>query len=201
MNGKFVGYSEDSKVAAEFDLTKYLTPGKKNLIAMQVMRWCDGSYMEDQDFWRLTGIAREVYLYARRKAHRRRIITPDLTNSYKDGVLDIRIETAKAKGKTVELSLLDANGKAVRQEQKPFRRRKDFAEDERGESTEMDGRDSFLYTLRIDLKDKKGIVESLTQQVGFRKVEIKNGQFLVNGCPVLIKGADRHELDPLTATW
>ncbi len=200
VNGKFVGYSEDSKVAAEFDLTKYLTPGKKNLIAMQVMRWCDGSYMEDQDFWRLTGIAREVYLYARPESHIADVfITPDLTNSYKDGVLDIRIETAKAKGKTVELSLLDANGKAVRQEQKAIPSDgkillKMNVENPRKWTAETPS----LYTLRIDLKDKKGIVESLTQQVGFRKVEIKNGQFLVNGCPVLIKGADRHELDPLT---
>lgn len=70
VNGKYVGYSEDSKVAAEFNISKYLKPGK-NLIAMQVMRWCDGSYFEDQDFWRFTGIAREVYLYSRPKRHRR----------------------------------------------------------------------------------------------------------------------------------
>ncbi len=69
VNGKYVGYSEDSKVAAEFDITKYITPGKENLIAMQVMRWCDGSWNEDQDFWRLCGIARECYLYARPQAH------------------------------------------------------------------------------------------------------------------------------------
>ena len=78
VNGKYVGYSEDSKVAAEFDITKFITPGKENLIAMQVMRWCDGSWNEDQDFWRLCGIARECYLYARPQAHIEDVfITPD----------------------------------------------------------------------------------------------------------------------------
>ena len=85
VNGKFVGYSEDSKVEAQFNLTKYLKPGEKNLIAMQVMRWCDGSYGEDQDFWRFTGIAREVYLYARPTTHINDLdIVPDLENNYKD---------------------------------------------------------------------------------------------------------------------
>ena len=87
VNGKYVGYSEDAKIAAEFNITKYLKKGK-NLIAMQVMRWCDGSYLEDQDFWRFTGIAREVYLYSREKTRISDIILDaDLTNGYKDGVL------------------------------------------------------------------------------------------------------------------
>ena len=114
VNGKFVGYSEDSKMAAEFDLTKYLKPGKENLIAMQVMRWCDGSYLEDQDFWRFTGLAREVYLYARPQAHVEDIfITPDLVNNYVDGVLDIKMSLDKASGKLVKLSLCDPSGKEV----------------------------------------------------------------------------------------
>ena len=103
VNGKFVGYSEDSKVSAEFDLTKYLKPGQKNLIAMQVMRWCDGSYLEDQDFWKLTGIAREVYLYSRPETQVTDLfLTPDLVNNYQDGTLDVKLETADAKGKTVK---------------------------------------------------------------------------------------------------
>lgn len=98
VNGKFVGYSEDSKSAAEFDLTPYLTPGKKNLIAMQVMRWCDGSYFEDQDFWRLTGLAREVYLYARPQSHISDIfVTPDLCDNYTNGVLNIELKGANCK--------------------------------------------------------------------------------------------------------
>ena len=112
VNGKFVGYSEDSKVSAEFELTKYLTPGKENLIAMQVMRWCDGSYLEDQDFWRFTGIAREVYLYARPKAHVEDFfVTPDLVNDYKDGRLDVKVNTVAAKGKTLDVVLTDKCGK------------------------------------------------------------------------------------------
>lgn len=114
VNGKFVGYSEDSKVSAEFDLTKYLTPGKENLIAMQVMRWCDGSYLEDQDFWRFTGIAREVYLYARPQAHIADLfITPDLVNNYQDGTLEVKLNAVGAKGETVMFSLKDKEGKEV----------------------------------------------------------------------------------------
>ena len=114
VNGKFVGYSEDSKVSAEFDLTKYLTPGKENLIAMQVMRWCDGSYLEDQDFWRFTGIAREVYLYARPQAHIADLfITPDLVNNYQDGTLEVKLNAVGAKGETVMFPLKDKEGKEV----------------------------------------------------------------------------------------
>ena len=106
VNGKEVGYSEDSKMEAEFNLTKYLTPGRDNLIAMQVMRWCDGSYLEDQDFWRFTGIAREVYLYARPKAHIQDIfILQDLVNDYADGQLSATVTAPTAKGCVVELAL------------------------------------------------------------------------------------------------
>ena len=101
VNGKFVGYSEDSKVAAEFNITKYLKKGK-NLIAMQVMRWCDGSYLEDQDFWRFTGIAREVYLYARPKMH-----IEDLTVSqdFVAGKGVLKIDAKAPKGTTIEQRL------------------------------------------------------------------------------------------------
>lgn len=200
VNGKFVGYSEDSKVAAEFDLTKYLKPGRQNLIAMQVMRWCDGSYLEDQDFWRLTGIAREVYLYARPQSHVADLfITPDLTNGYRDGTLDVRLEAVKAKGKTLECTLLDADGQAVKQARAVVPSDGKCTFDLGVENPhKWTAETPYLYTLRIDLKDKDRLIESLTQHVGFRKVEIQNGQFLVNGQPVLIKGADRHELDPVT---
>ena len=105
VNGKYVGCSEDSKVAAEFNISKYLKPGK-NLIAMQVMRWCDGSYFEDQDFWRFTGIAREVYLYARPKVHAADIrLDAGLENNYKDGVLNYQISL---KGGKTDVALLFA---------------------------------------------------------------------------------------------
>ena len=114
VNGKFVGYSEDSKIAAEFNITKYLKKGK-NLIAMQVMRWCDGSYLEDQDFWRFTGIAREVYLYAREKTRIADIIiNADLENGYKDGALTFDIPLSGDKKANVDVTLKDADGKMVK---------------------------------------------------------------------------------------
>ena len=176
VNGKYVGYSEDSKVAAEFNITKYLKKGE-NLIAMQVMRWCDGSYLEDQDFWRFTGIAREVYLYARPKAHIEDIV---VTQDYVDGkgVLDVDVKAPK--GTTVEKQLIDANGQQVDLATvKPW-------------SAETPN----LYNLIITLKKGKDVLEVVKQRVGFRHIEIKNAQLLVNGQPILIKGADRHELDP-----
>ena len=114
VNGKYVGYSEDSKVAAEFNITKYLKSGS-NVIAMQVMRWCDGSYLEDQDFWRFTGIAREVYLYSRPKTHISDLrVTADLLEStgFKDGRLDVSVDL-NAKGLTAEWTLEDAAGHTV----------------------------------------------------------------------------------------
>ena len=198
VNGKEVGYAEDSKVAAEFDLTKYLKPGEKNLIAMQVMRWCDGSYFEDQDFWRLTGIAREVYLYARPESHISDVfITSELNDDYKDATLKANIDCVKSKGKSVQLVLTDADNKVVYEEK--------IAVNKAGKVEiskpitaphQWSAESPYLYTLRLDLLGENGVIESFTQNVGFRKAEVKNGQFLINGQPVLIKGADRHELDP-----
>ena len=198
VNGKEVGYSEDSKIEAEFNLTKYLTPGKENLIAMQVMRWCDGSYLEDQDFWRFTGIAREVYLYARPKAHIQDIfIVPDVTNNYTLGVSTVTITAPAAKGFTVEAILNDASGKTIgTATTKPFAGAP-ITINLGGANHLWSAEIPYLYTAVFNLKDSKGnILESISQKVGFRKVEIKNGQVLVNGQPVLFKGADRHELDP-----
>ena len=189
VNGKYVGYSEDSKVAAEFNISKYLKPGK-NLIAMQVMRWCDGSYFEDQDFWRFTGIAREVYLYARPKLHAADIrLNAALENNYQDGVLNYQVSLKG--GKTdVSITLCDKDGKQI------------------AEATGAQGvikvpkvkawtaETPYLYKAYITLKNKQGATEVIPQRVGFRNVEIKNAQLLVNGQPVLVKGADRHEMDP-----
>lgn len=196
VNGKFVGYSEDSKSAAEFDLTPFLVAGKENLIAMQIMRWCDGSYFEDQDFWRLTGIAREVYLYARPKSHIEDLfITPDLVNNYTDGVLNVRLKSTECKGKNARLTLFDAQGKPVK-EQSVLLNDDNTVKWNISRPLKWTAETPNLYTLRVDLMDKENVVESIEQHVGFRKIEIKNAQFLVNGQPVLIKGVDRHEMDP-----
>ena len=189
VNGKYVGYSEDSKVAAEFNISKYLKPGK-NLIAMQVMRWCDGSYFEDQDFWRLTGIAREVYLYARPKLHAADIrLNAALENNYQDGVLNYKVSLKG--GKTdVAITLCDKDGKQIAQ-----------ATGAQGvikvpKVNAWTAETPYLYKAYITLKNKQGTAEVIPQKVGFRNVEIKNAQLLVNGQPVLVKGADRHEMDP-----
>ena len=189
VNGKYVGYSEDSKVAAEFNISKYLKPGK-NLIAMQVMRWCDGSYFEDQDFWRFTGIAREVYLYARPKLHAADIrLNAALENNYQDGVLNYQVSLKG--GKTdVSITLCDKDGKQVAQAtgaQGVIRVPRVKA---------WTAETPYLYKAYITLKNKQGATEVIPQRVGFRNVEIKNAQLLVNGQPVLVKGADRHEMDP-----
>ena len=200
VNGKFVGYSEDSTVSAEFDLTKYLTPGKENLIAMQVMRWCDGSYLEDQDFWRFTGIAREVYLYARPQAHIADLfITPDLVNNYQDGTLEVKLNAVGAKGETVMFSLKDKEGKEVAAQTAKVGGNGEVKVNFNVKNPlKWTAETPNLYTLYTTLMDGKQVAEVVPQRVGFRKVEIKNAQVLVNGQPVLFKGANRHELDPVT---
>ena len=198
VNGKFVGYSEDSKVAAEFNITKYLKKGQ-NLIAMQVMRWCDGSYIEDQDFWRFTGIAREVYLYARPKVHVEDFfVNADLKNDYQEGVLSGEIKIAQAKGKTVELQLIDPQGEQVRQTSATMFNNGPltFRFETLGQVKAWTAETPNLYTLIMTLKQGDKVLEVIPQRIGFRHVEIKGGQLLVNGQPILIKGADRHELDP-----
>lgn len=186
VNGKFVGYGEDSKLEQEFDLTKYLVPGKDNLIAFQVFRWNDGSYLEDQDFFRYSGTARDSYLYAR---DRRRIedirVSPDLSDDYSDGILNVEIKT---KGNPeVDLRLvapddtevIRTKGKAgnnIINIEKPLL---------------WSAETPHLYTLYASTDS-----ETIPLNIGFRKVEIRNSQLLVNGKPVLIKGVNRHEIDP-----
>ena len=199
VNGQFAGYAEDSKVAAEFDITPFLKKGK-NLIAFQTFRWCDGSWCEDQDFWRLSGPARENYLYARSKDHRLldvRVET-ELKNNYKDGYLNI---TAKVQGNTLAyFGLYDPDGKEVivtgtdnvRNGVAKYQLR---VKNVRKWSAETPN----LYTLIVSPIQNGGMYlpyEIVQVKVGFRKVEIKNKQFLVNGQPVLLKGANRHEMDP-----
>ena len=191
VNGKFVGYSEDSKLEAEFDLTKYLKPGK-NLIAFQVFRWCDGTYLEDQDFFRYAGVGRDCYLYARHADHIQDIrITPDLDAQYKDGTLQIAIEMA-GKG-TADMKLLDKAGKEVATAQVNG---SGTATMSVANPLKWSAEAPNLYTLVVNLEKNGKVIESLTQKVGFRKIELKGGQVLVNGQPVLFKGANRHEMDP-----
>ena len=198
INGKYVGYSEDSKMEAEFDITDYVNFGQSNLIAMQIMRWCDASYIEDQDFWRFTGIAREVYLYARPESRIDdfRIVT-DLDSKYVNATLNYDASFVGADGKSLGLELKDASGKSIWS----------------GKLTVKDGSASisaainnpykwtaetpYLYTLYMTLSEPDGkVIEVVPQKVGFREVEIRDRQLLVNGQPILVKGADRHELDP-----
>ena len=193
VNGKFVGYSEDSKLEAEFDLTKYLRPGK-NIIAFQVFRWCDGTYLEDQDFFRYSGVGRDCYLYTRTANHIEDIrITPDLDAQYKDGTLQIDIQM-KGKG-TVDLKLLDKEGKEVTTAQVKGSG-KQTASMTVSNPANWTAETTNLYTLVANLQENGKIIESIPVKVGFRKIELKNGQILVNGQAVLFKGADRHEMDP-----
>ena len=188
VNGKYVGYSEDSKLEAEFNLTPYLKPGQKNLIAFQVFRWCDGTYLEDQDFFRYSGVGRDCYLYARNKKRIEDIrVTPDLDGEYKNGSLNIALRL-KGSGK-VNLTLKDASGKEVANTQAT----KGNAIIEVENPHKWTAETPYLYTLYASLE---GSNEVIPVKVGFRKVEMKNAQLLVNGQPVLIKGANRHELDP-----
>ena len=191
VNGKFVGYSEDSKLEAEFDLTKYLRPGK-NLIAFQVFRWCDGTYLEDQDFFRYSGVGRDCYLYARHTDYIQDIrLTPDLDAQYKDGTLQIAIQM-EGKG-TAAMKLLDKAGKEVATAQIKGSGTTTMSV---GNPLKWSAETPNLYTLVVNLEKNGQVIESLTQKVGFRKIELKNGQVLVNGQPVLFKGANRHEMDP-----
>ena len=190
VNGKYVGYSEDSKLEAEFDLTRYLRPGEENLIAFQVFRWCDGTYLEDQDFFRFSGVARDCYLYAREKRRIEDIrVTPDLDAEYKDGTLTVDV---KLKGSAIAtLKLKDAQGKEV------------AAATTRGETVTLQisnphkwtAETPYLYTLYAQIGELAP-AEVIPVKVGFRKIELKDAQVLVNGQPVLFKGANRHEMDP-----
>ena len=193
VNGQFVGYSEDSKLEAEFNLTKYLKPGK-NLIAFQVFRWCDGTYLEDQDFLRACGVARDCYLYTRNKKYIQDIrITPDLDAQYKDATLDIALKLIG--NGSVDLKLIDKAGKEIATSS---------VKGSGNISTSMSISNPLkwtaetpnLYTLIATLKDGNKVSEVIPFKVGFRKIELKNSQVLVNGQPVLFKGVNRHEMDP-----
>lgn len=193
VNGKFVGYSEDSKLEAEFNLTDYLKPGK-NLIAFQVFRWCDGTYLEDQDFLRLSGVGRDCYLFTRNKKHIRDLrVTPDLDGQYRDATLNVSVDL-QGSG-TVDIRLLDKQGKEV--VSSSLKGSGKLATDLAVSNPEKWTAESpALYTLVASFKENGKTMEVIPVKVGFRKIELKNAQVLINGKPVLFKGANRHEMDP-----
>lgn len=197
INGQFVGYSEDSKLAAEFDVTPYLIPGKKNLIAFQSMRWCDGTYVEDQDFWRLSGVARETYLYARNPIHLEDIrVEGTLINNTTLGLLCVT--TSIPEGHYLEVELRDASGQfAGKMEMTPDQKTSNLFV---GQVQPWSAETPHLYQAIVKLFSEsdphRTPLEAIPFQVGFRQVSIRNGQLLLNGQPILLKGVNRHEMTP-----
>ncbi|MEG1748612.1 MAG: glycoside hydrolase family 2 TIM barrel-domain containing protein [Tannerellaceae bacterium] len=201
LNGEFVGYSEDSRLPSEFLINKQLKPGK-NSLAVEVYRYSDGSYLEGQDYWKYSGIERNVQLIARPTVRIKDIeIGADLRNSYREGVLDVKVSMDSrhaVKGSTVQLRLLDGNREIATARLTP-RSNVDtllafnqLFPDVKPWTAETPN----LYTLVVNTLDKKGrLTESFTQRFGFRKVEMIHGMLHVNGTPILIKGVNRHEHD------
>ena len=206
VNEKLVGYSQDSKTPAEFDITKYLRDGK-NSVAVEVYRWCDGSYLEDQDFWRLSGIQRTVFLHARPKTYIRDFFAVgDLQNNYNDGLLKIDVSLKSAVPDenefAVETSLFEGTKKLLT-ESKNARLSGgsvlvNFKKNIPG-INKWSAEKPNLYSLVISLKDKSGnISESVSAKIGFRKVEIVKSQLLVNGVAIRLKGVNMHEHNEIT---
>ncbi|MGC9397792.1 MAG: glycoside hydrolase family 2 TIM barrel-domain containing protein [Anaerolineae bacterium] len=210
LNGEAVGYSQDSRLPAEFDVTPHLYPGE-NVLAVRVYRWSDGSYLEDQDFWRLSGIYRDVTLWSVPRVHLwDYTVRTALDADYRDATLETRVTVRNTRkdaisGFTVEAALLDRETDAL------------VVRTEAAVDVEADGEATVtlsrpvadpakwtaetpnLYTLRLILRDNAGhVLQTERTRVGFRTVEIKNGQFCVNGRPVTIRGVNRHEHDPDT---
>lgn len=188
VNGKYVGYSEDSKLPAVFDLSKYLRVGEKNLIAMQIDRWCTGTYLESQDFWRLSGLAREIYLYARENTRIEDMhIGQGLAEDNKTGLLGVTL-TKKGTFAT-DLALYNSEGKLIKSAKlQPNQSQINLEVDN---VLPWTAETPHLYELVLSTP-----TESIREQVGFRRIEIKNAQLLVNGKALLIKGVNRHEIDP-----
>ena len=213
VNGQKVGYSEGAKTPSEFDVTPYVHPGADNLLAVEMYRWSDGSYLEDQDFWRLSGIERPVFLYATPRVHIRDFfVTAGLDSAFRDGLLSLNLRLksylpAAVAGWSVRADLLDQAGSSVLPAGPLVQRVGLAAQADTGfdfrsrvlRPRHWTAETPNLYTLVITLADDRdSTVEVLTQRVGFRNVEIKGGHLLVNGQRILIKGVNRHEHDPVT---
>ncbi|CQR47249.1 Beta-galactosidase [Paraliobacillus sp. PM-2] len=211
VNGEKVGYAEDSFTVDEFDLTEYLQEGE-NTLAIEVYRWSDASWMEDQDFIRLSGIFRDVYLYSTPKTHMRDFtVTTDLDEAYKDATLGVEVDvtnyaTSNAEDHTVEAMLYDEGENPVLDDpitmdatfdgkQEVTVTKDQLVQDPLKWSAEKPN----LYTLVLSLKDASGeLIETESTRVGFREFEIIDGQMKINGEPIMFKGFDRHEIDPDT---
>lgn len=202
INGKKVGYSQGSKLPAEFNLTHFVKPGK-NIIALEVYRWSDGSYLECQDFWRISGIERDVYLYVRPKVYLQDyFVKSGLNNNYTDGTFNLNLDLKSVFTKTQKGSIsieITKNNTSV------YSSEKNYTINPKSENTinfstsipnvlTWSAEIPNLYTLNIIIKDKKSNVkEVISRKIGFRTSEVKNGQFLLNGKPILFKGVNRHE--------
>ena len=194
INGRFVGYSEDSHLGAAFDITRYVKSGE-NLIALQVFRWCDGTYLEDQDLWRMCGISRDVTIEARHKSRMTDWhITPALDSNYRNGSLNVDM-TFKGHVSNVELSLIDADGAVVSSQIIKPRNSKASATLQIEKPLLWSAEAPNLYTITALIRNNKNTTEVVAQRIGFRTSEIKDGQLLINGKPILIKGVNRHEID------
>ena len=207
VNGQKVGYSQVTKSPAEFDITKYLRKGS-NSIAIEAYRWSDGSYLEDQDFWRISGIERSVYLYSTAQTRIQDFFAhPDLDVNYKDGLfgLDVKLRnhSQKEQLQTVDVELFDGAGKSIykRSQSKTVSAEAmsdiHFAAEKIKTPKRWSAETPFLYNMLITLRDANGkAIEYTSSKIGFRKIELKNGQVLVNGQAVLFKGTNIHEHNP-----
>jgi len=207
VNGQRVGYSEDSRLPAEFNITRQVKPGE-NVLAVEVYRWSDGSYLEDQDFWRLSGIFRDVKLISRAPLYVRDFyVRTALDAEYRDASLRLKVKLTNSSEQdepaSVDAKLLDQRGVAVfrtlRKVSTVRRQSEATLEFEQPVSNpkKWSAEEPNLYTLLLTLKESGGrVVESIPWRVGFRSSEIKNGQILFNGKPIMLKGVNRHEHDP-----
>ncbi len=202
VNGEQVGYSEDSKLPSEFDVTRFVKPGA-NTVAIQIFRWSDGSYLEDQDFWRVSGIEREVYMMAAPKTRVRDFfVHAGLDAAYRDGKLGVDVTVASGAAVNARYVLMDGarivaqgrTGVAASQSE----RKVTLAATVPGVKP-WSAETPNLYMLLVELYDARGaIIQSTYQRIGFRTVEMKNGLVSVNGKPITIRGVNRHEHDPET---
>lgn len=208
VNGQRVGYSQDSKNAAEFDITPYLNINDENDLAVEVYRWCDGSYLEDQDFWRLSGIDREVSLISQAQNYITDFtVRSELTNNYTDGELSVNVEIQQNRTtEKLQLSYTLYNNKqqAVVQNTVQINKSKNLISEQHFSTTlqnvlPWNSETPNLYTLLLELKDETGeLIEATSTKVGFRTVEVIDAQLCVNGVPINIKGVNLHEHDPKT---
>ena len=207
INGKKVGYSQGSKLPAEFNVTDFVKPGK-NTVALEVYRWSDGSYLECQDFWRISGIERDVYLYARPKIQLADYFSKaGLENNYTDGVFDLSVDLKSIDAKKQKGSIdveITRDNKTVYSTSSIYELAPNSEQEFKFNKTipqvkTWSAEIPNLYQLNIVIKDRKGnVLEAISRKLGFRTSEVKDGQFLVNGQPILFKGVNRHEHDPDT---